>query len=110
MLLYEYLSWYSKISEKHDCIGERKQAYLDRDLNSYLSSFISSVFCPDSYSFLLATHADDCSTNFITIVKLFANHSQQLHETELKEYKGVGLSAVIRRDEQNKIILFSDKI
>jgi hypothetical protein len=75
-------------------------------IRPYLSSFISSIFCPDSYSFLLATHADYCSTNFITIVELFADHSQQLQETVCK---GGGLEAIIRTDVKNKTP-FSDKI
>lgn len=45
--------------------------------DAYLSSFIGSIFSPDSYSFLVLTHANDCSTNFITKVELFANQCQQ---------------------------------
>jgi len=53
------------------------QKFLPLLPDAYLGSFISSIFGPDSYSFQFTTHANDCSTNFITIIELFTNHCQQ---------------------------------
>ena len=99
-----------KSSEKHDaCIQGKKQAVVKAFYirchysNQYLGSFISSIFGPDSYSFQFTTHANDCSTNFITIIELFTNHCQQLNKKHVTRYN---MEAIIRLTVQSKFIVY----
>ena len=47
-------------------------------ITSYLCSLICSILRPQRYFFLPISDIDNCSTNFISMIKLFSNHCQQL--------------------------------